>query len=299
MHEIMQTALITKSVGAGTMEAVRAPTTGHSQQSPCDVKRRQLVETEYGLRALGLHLAAVEQELLSLEGFSLTGVLASLRGDRRARIEEARKQVQNVQSKYDATAAAADSLRQEVEALEQRLLAPGEHVAQPAPSAPPGAPIAPPSTCPEAVPAAQVPQTPAGRIKAIQRAIDVCEEARKGLLAEMETASTLGRCNVAAPRGLLNSLVGGARDRTRNMLGQRVRSDLRRFLGRYAEAIAAGSPAIPEEEDLRSKLEHAAEQFSGAWLQPNREANQATDDIIQGLALAEALLEKRLNEAQG
>lgn len=298
MHETTRSAVMANPASPGIEEAVRAPLAGLSLRGQRDEKRRRLVEMEYGLRAIELHLAAVEQELKSLEGFSLTGVLASLKGDRGVRIEEARRQVQDVQGKFEAAEAAIEALRREVEAIELRLAATGGTGAQPEHtvlSALPqtGEAMTPPTGGVE--PAAQVPQTPAARIKAIQRAIDACEETRKGLLAEMETAGTLGRCNVAVVSGPLRALVNGARDRTRDMLGQRVRGDLRRFLGRYADAIAAGEPAMSEEEDVRLKLERAAEQFSGAWLQPNREASQATDDVLQTLALAEMLLEKRLN----
>ncbi len=82
------------------------------------------------------------------------------------------------------------------------------------------------------------------------------------------------------------------------MLAKQVRSDLRRFLRRYGEAVAAGAPAMPEEESLRFNLQEAAEKFTGAWLQATPGAHQAADDLIQTLALAGMLLEKRLNDVQ-
>lgn len=263
-------------------------------------KRRQLVDMEYGLRALQLHAAALEEELQSLEGFSLTGLLAGLKGDRNARIEEVRGRLQEVREKYEAGEAAIEVLQTEVDELERQLATGGgdARLRQTAATELPDVGEAPASSSGNLGPPPEARRPNEEQIKLIQRAIEAGEDARKGLLAELETASSLGRCNIIAVRGGLKGLLDGTRDRTRDMLAKQVRCDLRRFLGRYAEAIAAGAPAIPEEQSVQLNLQEAAEKFTGAWLQATPGAHQAADDLVQALALAGMLLEKRLLDVQ-
>ncbi len=107
--------------GHDVSRAIHMPLTNPPTPASQRERRRQLVDMEYGLRALELHAAALQQELQSLEGFSLTGLLAGLKGDRDARIEEVRGRLQEVREKYEAGEAAIEVLQSEVDQLERQL----------------------------------------------------------------------------------------------------------------------------------------------------------------------------------
>ncbi len=266
-------------------------------------RRKKLVDLEYGLRALEAHAAALAGELRDLEGFSLSSILAGLRGNRLSRIEELRIRLDEVQQKCAAAEAAATAVREEIGDLESSTgggfnAADQTSCQQPETCPPCGdTPAGDSGSSSGQAATSKPPDSADERRRVIQRAIEACTETRKGLLAEMETASTLGRCNVLAVRGGLNGLLRATRNRTRTQLANQVRNDLRRFLSRYAEAIAVGVPPIPEEEEVLRQLGHAADHFSGDWLRLCSGATSAADDLVQALALADMLLEKRLKDA--
>jgi len=264
-------------------------------------KRKQLVEMEYSLQAIELHMASIGRELESLEGFTLTGLLARIKGDRALRIEQAREQWDEIGDKLAKATAAVEALRREVEEIER--LRKSERStgligrANPSRDAHSGAAAA-PRLGGEAAGGSQKTFGPEEQAKIIQRAIALCEECRKGLLAEIETAGRLGKCNVVAANKMISGLLGATTNRARKEMGQRIRDDLRRLSGRLDEVIASGpSSALPEESDARTKLAHFAEHFDGRWLAPGADGSGTVDAILQTLCLIEMLLEKRLNDA--
>lgn len=275
---------------------------GVTQAKQYHEKRQQLVEAEYGLKAIRMQLAAMVQDLESLESLTVTSLLARIKGDRSDRIRGARQQVRQVQDKLAETADAVDALRREVEESEQRReierttsesrkerLSEGDYrVSQP------GGPSHEESAGgDEAVIIAE------DRIKIVRRAAELCEEARKGVMAEMETAGRLDKCNVAAVNAVASGLLGATTDHARKEMGQRVRNDVRRLLTHLDEAIAAGpSPAIAEELDARAKLARFAEQFDGRWFARHYPGSEAVDELLHTLELVDMLLERRLNDAR-
>lgn len=275
---------------------------GVTRARHCDEKRKRLVEMEYGLQAIESHLASIIRELESLESFTLTSLLARIRGDRTARIEETRERGQQVRDKLAETVAAVETLRREVEEIEHHRAT--EHPisgTSNGSSCAAGSGVAPPgkaaSTEPADAPAND--STSEKHIKAIQRAIGSCNETRKGLLAEMEAAGTLGQCNIAAANVLISGLLGATTDRARKEIGRRVRGDVHRFSVCFNEVIAAGpAPAIAEELDARAKLAYFAEHFDGRWLQPSYPGSEAVDNLLQTLSLVDMLLEKRMKDAE-
>lgn len=280
---------------------VRVASATPPRQTPTE-KRRQLVELEYGLRAMELHLGTVEEELKSLEGFSLTRLLAGIKGDRAERIQETRQRMEELRSKFDAAVANVEAMRQEVGELEEAFEGAGatttrpgqETVAKPHDDLPAG-----PATTPESRGGTPAPQDLEARIRIIQRAIAAGDEARKGLLAELDTACRLGHCNVANANAVMGGLLGSAEGRARKDMGERIRADIRRFLRRFDEAVAIdpGSGCL-EEAEVRVELERFADVFNAHWLLPNCVERGEVDRLLESFSLADMLLEKRLNAAK-
>jgi hypothetical protein len=256
-----------------------------------DEKRKRLVELEYGLRAIALHVAAVQAELKDLEGFSITGLISGIKGDRTARAQVARQQIAELEAKLEAGAADIESLRHEVEKLDQRIAAQPMVAAKPTtPSA--GTPL--PTTGQTLAASAAAQPNPEAQAKLIERAAEALQAARKGLLADLETVSAFGRVN-------LGSLIGGAKGvraatqaRARSEASERLRSDILRFLRRFDEAVAP--LATIEETEVRTKLEQAAESLTSKRFGLNQLTQTMADDVLQTFALADMLLEKRLND---
>jgi acetylornithine deacetylase/succinyl-diaminopimelate desuccinylase-like protein len=246
-------------------------------------------------------MASVVRELESLEGFTLTSLLARIKGDRNARIQETRERWSEIEKKLGDTAEAVEALRRGVDEIEKnrsaetpvRSLVEEERAGNGGEAAPvKGAEAL------GAVGRAPEPRSTDEQAKAIGRVIKLCEDCRKGLSAEIETAGRLGKCKVVAANAVISGLLQATTNRARQELGQRVRDDLRRLSGRFEEVIAAGPPSVlAEESEARAKLAHYAEHFDGRWLVSNAPGGETTDAVFQTLCLVEMLLEKRLNDS--
>ncbi|HVP13426.1 MAG TPA: hypothetical protein VMV94_19795 [Phycisphaerae bacterium] len=287
--------------GPGTIGEQHDPARGASRPQADREKRRRLVEMEYGLQAIELHMASVVRELEWLEGFTLTSLLARVRGNRESRIREIHQQMEHLQSKIQEATAAIDALRQEVEQSEQ-LLAGHEGGNRPleatASAERRGTAQAGGSAALKTQHGCTPDQADERQIAAIRRALGACEEARKGLLMQVEAAGSLDQCNVAAVNTIVSGMLGAATDHARKGMAQQVRSDIHRLLRCWAEADKGNrSSASTEELNVRPALEEIANNLDGAWFMPGWLYNEPIDELHQTLSLASMLLEKRLNDA--
>lgn len=262
-------------------------------------KRAKLVEMQYRLQAMELQAGAVEEELRSLESFSMTGLLSSLRGDRRERIESARDQLHHLQTQLDAALNAFTSLRAQVSELEKRAEAGDQARAQY-----------------EAAFAAKLHQAEVGggesadrlgivsaelaelakQQKLLKQASKAGDEARRGLLEEIETLSTMGRCRVAEGHRAISMVINSALKATYNQCAGRVRQGCRRFATRYAEAL--GPAGLSDEDgthEIHETLTRIGNQFDKNWFFSEEEFN-SNGYVLMILQNAGLILERKAKD---
>lgn len=238
-----------------------------------DEKRKKLVELQYKLQAMELQVGAATEELRSLEGFSMTGLLSSLRGNRQERTEEARNQLFHLQTQFDAAADAFTSLEHQVADLEKRLSSGAQARTQY-----------------EAAFSAKLRQAETGngesaarlcaiaselsemkkQVEHLNKAFEAGDDARKGLLEEIETLSTMGRCRVAEANKAISMVINTALQSTYDQCAGRVRQACRRFAHRFGEAIGHQGPEV---DDLHKALTRIGDQFDKNWFFSKEEIN--------------------------
>lgn len=287
-------------------------------------KRRAMMESEHRLSIMRLQLEAIQKELSSMEGFGLGGLLSRVAGDRESKLRETRQMLGEARLKYDAESRSLRAIQSEIASLDQKItvaVARARKEGRPTPGMAKGpGGIRPKSTNPQSnLPevAASIDSTSASvarenrnqesslstsetpaagdRKMLLGRAIEAGDEARRDLLSEIETVGTLGRCNVAAPRGVLRMMMNRSRAGTADECAGRVRKSLDRFLGRRREAVGDSSPIDHDEAKLLDSVMRMAEQMGGASLQPGGPGSELAD-AIQVLTM---YLEKRQREAGG
>lgn len=265
-----------------------------------EAKRAKLVEMQYKLQAMELQAGAAEEELRSLEKFSMTGLLSSLRGDRQERTERARDQLHHLQTQFDAALDAFTSLEAQVAELEKRVEAGDQARVQY-----------------EAAFAAKLRQAESGagesadrlgvvsaeltqlskQVELLKKAGKAGDEARRGLLEEIETLSTMGRCRVAEGHRAISMLMNTALKATYDQCAGRVRQGCRRYATRYAEAL--GPDGIRDEDgtrEMHETLTRIGNQFDRNWFFSKEEFN-SNGYVLMILEGANMLLERRQNEA--
>ncbi len=270
-------------------------------------KRRKLLEAEYQLQVMSLQLKSMRTEIKELEGFGLGSLLSRMKGDREARARELNASICELQSEYETIARSLRSLQSEIATLEKQVISSSRFPAparkmgaahstsklpRPAPNAP-AAPSVPQS--PPPAPATDSVPVSSSQVAMLAKAIEAGEEARKDLLQELETASTLGRCQVVQVRGVLSAIMNHARSGTADECASRVRKSIERFLRRREEAIGQNAaPIDTEEESLVAALKKIVAEFKGSWLRPD---GQGTDvaGVIESLTM---YLEKRHRDAK-
>ncbi len=253
--------------------------------------------------ALELHLRQVSAELRRLEGFSLTSIFSSLTGQKQARLDEARQHVQELQIQYDAASKEVDSIERQVDELSARVSSTAEAqtayqemmAALESNAEAQGGETA--SRIGEL--REQIAQAEAW-VQSIQKAMQSGDEARRDLLGEVETLSTLGRCRVSEGHRLISMAVNAALKPTLAQCAGRVRQAVRRFAGRYMEAVShSGATVDAEAADIRQSLDRIGQQFSVDWFYSDGVEFNSSGYVEAMLRTANVKLELILSTARG
>lgn len=261
-------------------------------------KRKALLDAEFRLQTIEIQLRQATAEVTRLEGFSLSSLLGALSGTKTAQLSGARQSLADLEAQYDALAGTVDSLRSEVERLEGDADRADEARRQWA------------QLCDAK--AAEIESRGGAAadtmrrldaelaearssVKRLKRAMEAGDEARRGLLDEIESLSTLGRCRVSEGHRLISTFINHALKSTIDQCAGRVRQQVRRFAHRYREAI--GQEADRELTDILAALEGVGRDFSRDWFYADSDMNNSSGFVVGLLVTANMHLEKQLNAA--
>lgn len=268
-------------------------------QAAYEEKRKKLVDMQYRLQAMELQVGAATEELRSLENFSLTGLLSSLRGNRQEKAEEARDQLYQLQTQFDAAMDAFETLQRQVTDLETRVAESDKARAEY-----------------EKAFSAKLRQTEVGggesadrlgvitmelsslqkQSDLLKKAVKAGDDARRGLLEEIETLSTMGRCRVAEGHKAISMFINSQLKKTYDQCAARVRQDCRRFVQRFEEALGPdGLRADDGADEMHKTLKRIADQFEQSWFFSSEDFN-SNGYVVGMLQNATMIVERRQNE---
>ncbi|MCG8404976.1 MAG: hypothetical protein MI923_07250 [Phycisphaerales bacterium] len=262
--------------------------------------RDALNEAQSKMRGVELYLEQAQAELKQLEGFSFTGMVYGLLGQKGDRLAKAQQVCAELEQQHEECAQALSALEEEVSGLSRELEQAGQADAQ----------------YQELLAEKQKQLETVGdergarlaelkkdwsatqdAIKAIKRAMEACEEALSDLHGEMEVVSTLGRCQVAAPRGALRVVLNASRHHTAGDCAGRVRQSIGRFRRKLSDVVSKYGPDAEKNLlKLDDDLDRISNEFSASWLKDAYTHEQSAEFVDQLLQGANMLLEKKLME---
>ncbi len=248
-----------------------------------DRKQQRLAFFEERHREISLEITLAEAELQELESGGLGGLLSRLKGNCQGRAND----IAATLSQKDMERAAVDrelnSLRGEIAGLQNRLNPPPAPTNDPAAGAAPGASGAAPSATGDEL------------RRRIERAVDAAHEARRDILSEVETTATMGRCKVAQGNKLLTGLMNASRNSTRRDCATRAQRAVARFMRKYNDVrLAEGGELDDGEQGVIAPLERYALEFEADWLRPDFNGETFALSVVDNIATAIMLLERRL-----
>ena len=268
-------------------------------QAEYEDKRKNLVEMQYRLQAMELQVGAAAEEVRSLENFSLTGLLSTLRGNRQERAEEARDQLHQLQTQFDAALDAFETLQRQVTDLEARV-AEGDRARaeyEAAFSAKLRRAEVSGGESADRLGAISIElQSLQNQSEMLKKAIKAGDEARRGMLEEIETLSTMGRCRVAEGHKAISMFINSALKSTYDQCAARVRQGCRRFVQRFEEGMGPGGLRAEDgTEEMHKTLRRIADQFDKNWFFSTDDFN-SNGYVVGMLQNATMIVERRQNE---
>lgn len=258
--------------------------------------RGELMQAQVRLRAMELQAQQVAEELQSLEGFSLFGLLASLSGGKSERVAEMRETHDGLCRERDDCGSALKSMEREANDLarqvEAAVNAQDEYNALLSEKRQQMEATGNNSSDRLAAMDAEVSDAKL-RVRAVEKAMELCGDAMRDLNDEIETTSMLGRCRVAEGNKALRGLMANSRKRTTGDCAKRVSDAIARFLRKVSEIRAKDEGDMPEAwGGVEESLAGIAEKFDGKWLKPEATEPESAAHAQEQLQTAALLLEK-------
>jgi len=267
-----------------------------------ETRRREMVDRQYQLQALELQVRQAAAEVEQLEGFSLTRLLSGLSGGRKYKAEQARAALERLEDQYDAASEALDALTSRVGELERQSQAAQDARARyeaacaerlQAASARGDESAARIGDATQAVTRAKEART------LVEKAIEAGNEARRDLLGEIETLSTMGRCRVAEGHRAITAIMNTALKGTVEQCAGRVRTSVRRFARHFGDAVrSVQADANDEVTALQSSLQRIGSELGGPWFQRDGEDSDSSGHVNVVLQSADLYLDVLLQKAR-
>jgi chromosome segregation ATPase len=255
------------------------PAPSPSQQ--LNQKRHAALELEYAVDGLDVQLQVLADELRSVEGHGVTGLLGALTGGKQRQVEKIHTLQSELAARRDEMARTLASLTEEISSLTAQVDELKIKETHPQAESQSG------ENAERAI--AQVPALKSAQefLKRIEAAADACEEARKDLLSEMQTAGTLGRHRITHANRALKMIASRVRKSTGEDCAQRVRQSLSR-LQRRLQAACELQPHDGEMAMIEHQVARLANTFSGSGLaskSSDEDSGSWLHDILQSMGM--------------
>ncbi len=261
-----------------------------------------LVDTQYGARAIEVQLHSAKSELKKLGGFSLEGLILSLMGKKTAQLAQTRQACEQLEQQYCECEESLEQLEREVAGLENEIEASGNSEAEYHSLM---------ATKQDQIlrggdeaaerlrQLSEESQAARATIEAVRKVIAARKEAWSDLRSEVEVISTLGRCRVSEGCGGIEMIMNASRKGTAEQCASRVRQALGRLERRLNEVID-GQNALAGDDltELDRHLAHYGDNFSGGGFFKGARAGESVDDVANLLCGAEGVLDERLVAAE-